>query len=143
MEISSLPTDVNKIGVPSAPAVEAEDRAKPQVAPVKESFESAASFLGDRALHGRDSEEEKSRFAGKKLSREELEKVVVEVQKRLEAIGSNLTLGLTQDQSSEIIVAQIRDKSSDEVVKQFPSEEVLKLREKLDALIGMLFDQKA
>ncbi len=142
MEISSLPTDINKIGVPSSPAIEAEDRNKPQVAPVQGSFESGASSLNDRALHGRSSQEEKGR-AMAQLSPEELEKVVAEVQKRLEAIGSNLSLGLTKYEDTESIVAQIRDRSSNKVVKQFPSEEVLKLREKLEDLMGILLDEKA
>jgi flagellar protein FlaG len=144
MEISSLPTDLNKVAVVSTPAVETEDRVKPQVAPVQENLESSASALNDRALHGRDSEEEKRRLAaGATMSREELEKVVAEVQKRLEAIGSNLSLGLAENKETESIVAQIRDKSSDKIIKQFPSEEVLKLRAKLADLMGILFEGKA
>lgn len=143
MEISSLPTDINKIGAPVSPAVEQEDVSKPQVVEVKANSEAADASLNDKALHQRQAEEEKNRTAMHKLSREELEKVIEEVQKRLDAIGSNLALGLAENKETESIVAQIRDKTSDEIVRQFPSEDILKLRAKLNELVGLLFDKKA
>jgi len=71
MEISSVPTDVNKIGAPSVTTVEMEGPSKPQIAPVKESFESSSSSLNDQALHGRGREDEK-RQSGEPMKREDI-----------------------------------------------------------------------
>ena len=131
-------SDVKVYGTPTVPVVEQEDRVKPQVTPVPESSDSVKADLNDQRLHGGGRGEEKA-----SLSQKELERVVDEVQKRLDAIGGNLTVGLHEELKSETIVVQIKDKKSDEVVRQFPSEEILKLQEKLRDLIGMLFDESA
>ena len=38
---------------------------------------------------------------------------------------------------------QIKEKKSGEVVRQFPPEELLNLRTKIEDLVGMIFDEKA
>jgi flagellar protein FlaG len=123
----------------SVPVVEQEDRVKPQIQPVvKADTDSGKVKLNDQALHGRGKEEQ-----AKKMSREEIEKVMAVVQERLDAIGSNLKLGLREYEETNDIVVQVKDRKSDEVVKQFPSEELLKLQAKLNDLIGVLLDKKA
>jgi flagellar protein FlaG len=77
-----------------------------------------------------------------KLSQKDLEDAVKEIQQRFASMGSNFTFGLYQDSETKSIVVQLRDKKTNEIVKQFPPEEVLKLREKLQDLIGLLFDEK-
>ena len=57
-------------------------------------------------------------------------------------MGSSFRFGLHEDRETEVIVGQLRDKSTGEIVRQFPSEEVLKLREKLQDLVGLIFDEK-
>ena len=76
------------------------------------------------------------------LSREDIEEAIEEIQGRFEAMGSSFKFGLHEDREAEIIVGQLRDKSTGEVVRQFPSEEVLQLREKFQDLVGLIFDEK-
>jgi len=123
----------------SVPVVEQEDRAKPQIQPVKKAETDAGKVnLDDQALHGRGKEQQV-----KKMSREEIEKVMEAVQQRLDEIGGNLTLGLKEYEETHDIVVQVKDKKSDKVVKQFPSEELLKLQAKLNDLVGLLLDESA
>ena len=129
---------VNQSSQTAVPVVEKEDRVKPQVQPVKEGTDSGKVALNDQALHGKGKEQK-----AKAISQEELEKVMEEVQKRLDAIGGNLTLGLQEYKETNDIIVQVKDRSSNEVVKQFPSEELLKLQAKLDDLLGLLFDESA
>jgi|GEM_PF-1545417 len=122
----------------SVPVVEQEDRAKPQIQPVKAETESGRVNLNDQALHGRGKEQQ-----AKKMSREDIEKLMEVVQQRLDAIGGNLALGLKEYKETNDIVVQVKDKTSDKLVKQFPSEELLKLQAKLNDLIGLLLDESA
>lgn len=128
----------NQANQTAVPVVEKEDRTRSQVQPVKGDTDSGKVALNDQALHGRGKEGQ-----AKKMSSEDLEKVMAEVQKRLDSIGGNLRLGLQQYRETNDIVVQVRDKNSDKVVKQFPSEELLKLQEKLNDLIGVLLDESA
>ncbi|WP_035238648.1 flagellar protein FlaG [Desulfobacter vibrioformis] len=48
-------------------------------------------------------------------------------------------LNFTIDDSTEDMVVKIMDKETNEVIKQFPAEEILELREKMQDLRGLLF----
>lgn len=126
-------------GAQAVPVVEKEDRVKPQVTPVAKDTGASESALNERALHGRG--EEKVAQASK-MSRKEVEKVMEAVQRRLDAIGGNLALSFDEFEETDSIVVLVKDKTSDELVRQFPSEELLQLRAKLDDLIGLLFDER-
>ncbi|OGR08135.1 MAG: hypothetical protein A2511_17795 [Deltaproteobacteria bacterium RIFOXYD12_FULL_50_9] len=123
---------------PPAPAIELEDREKPQVKPVQEGSESVRGRLDDRALHGRSVEEQKAR---QPMSEDETRKVVAEVQERLDTMGTRLQLTLNKDPNS--IVVQVLDRKSGELIRQFPPKELLDLQKKLSDLVGILFDEKA
>jgi flagellar protein FlaG len=120
--------------------VEQEDAARPQVPPVPQGGETDTVKLNDQTLHGRTSKDEAKNQD--KLTQKELEEAVREIQQRFQAMGSNFKFGLYNNLETKSIVAQLRDKKTNEVIKQFPAEEVLKLREKLQDLIGLLFDEK-
>ena len=134
--------EVKGYGAPATPVVEKEDRIKPQVAPVQKGAESSSGALDDKSLHGSNKDGGKESVF-QSMSQEDVEEMIEEVQKRLDSIGGNLALGLAEHQQTESIVVQIKDKGNHEVVRQFPSEELLELRSKLDDLVGLLFDQKA
>jgi len=136
----NINTEVKGYGVQAVAAVETEDKVKPQVNPVQEDSGAESGSLNERSLHNKLEEEASKPKLNKTPTPEELEKAVEEASKRLEAIGSNLSLGLAKDAETESIVAQIRDKSSNKIVRQFPPEEVLQLRAKLNDLMGTLFD---
>nr|MBF0223462.1 flagellar protein FlaG [Desulfobulbaceae bacterium] len=128
----------NQANQTAVPVVEKEDRTRPQVQPVKGDTNSGKVALNEQALHGRGKEKQ-----AKKMSSEDLESVMAEVQQRLDAIGGNLRLGLQQYKETNDIIVEVRDKSSDKVVKQFPSEELLTLKSKLKDLVGLLVDESA
>ncbi len=139
---ASLNSEIKGYGAPVVPAVEREDRIKPQVSPVQENVKAETGDLNDRALHGQKNTGHKDTDSAP-LSRKELEKAVEGAQKRLDVIGGNLRLGIYETPEDGNIVVQIRDKKNDEVVQQIPSEAVLKLRAKLDELTGLLLDKNA
>ena len=146
--------EVRGSAMPQAPVAQAiakEDRLKPQVAPVAAGSDSVNVSLDARSLNN---VQAKNGEAGKEggeakgegsttLTKEQIESAVSEIKQRLEAIGSNLTMGLHEDLPTQTIVVQVRDRSSDKVIRQFPQEDVLQLKTKLNDLVGLLLDKKA
>ncbi len=131
----SVNTEVKGIGVTTVmPAVEREDRVKPQVAPVAQSGGASQSALGENELH--------PKTQAKQPDAKELAKAVVEMQQRLDALG-NTRLSFRVNEKPNEVVVQITDGQTGKVVRQFPSDEALNLQAKLQELTGLLFDEKA
>ena len=131
----SVNTEVKGIGVAVAPAaVEKEDRVKPQVAPVAQGGESSRSALGEKELHAKEQ--------AKPVDAKEIAKAVEEMQQRLDALGNTRLYFRVVEKPNEVVV-QVTDRTSGELVRQFPSEEALNLRVKLQELTGLLFDEQA
>jgi len=130
-------TELKGLGVPTMPAVERENREKTQVAPVEKGGDSSKAALDQRMLRERKAEEQRA-----KISAEEAAEAVKEMQERLDSIG-NTRLHFTLSKNPEAVVVQITDRKSGEIIKQFPAEEALALRRKLEELVGLLFDEKA
>jgi len=135
----NLNTEVKVYGAPTVPVVEQEDKVKPQVTPVKADTESTNANLNDQALH----DKKGGRGNGVALSKDEMEKLMAQVQSRLDTIGGNLKLGLNEYKPTNDIVVQVKDRRNDKLIRQFPSEEMLKLKARLDDLVGILFDESA
>jgi len=53
------------------------------------------------------------------------------------------TLQFTMDEDSGRMVVQIKDAETDQVIRQIPPENMLKLAKELDKLNGLLFEEKA
>lgn len=117
--------------MPVAPAMVRQDKQKVAVMPVASSGGSEGGALDRKALSQREG----------KLSQEQAVQYVREVQARFDKMGTNLQFSI--DNSSEDVVVKITDKNSGDLIRQFPSEEILQLRTKLNDLVGMLFDGKA
>lgn len=131
----SVNTEVKGIGVTTVmPDVAREDRVKPQVAPVAKSGNSSQSALGEKELH--------AKVPVKPVDAKEVAKAVEEMQQRLDALG-NTRLNFRVVEKPNAVVVQITDRTSGELVRQFPSEEALALRVKLQELTGLIFDEQA
>ncbi len=135
----NLNTEVKVHGTPVVPVVVQEDKVKPQVTPVKEDTASDKAKLNDQALHGKKGEH----GGGLALSKKEVERLLAQVQSRLDSIGGNLKLGLNEYKPTNDIVVQVKDRRNDKLIRQFPSEELLKLKARLEDLVGILFDESA
>ncbi|MCW8883776.1 MAG: flagellar protein FlaG [Motiliproteus sp.] len=53
------------------------------------------------------------------------------------------SLSFSVDDSVGEVVVRVTDKETSELIRQIPSEEVLKFKQHLDAMLGMLFNEKA
>ena len=70
----------------------------------------------------------------------ELQKIVEELNREMNPLNINLKFKFN-DKIDELTVMVI-DKKTNEVIREFPPKEALKLMEKMRELVGMLFDKK-
>jgi flagellar protein FlaG len=56
--------------------------------------------------------------------------------------NSQRSLSYSVDKASDKVVVQVRDYTTDQVIRQIPTEEALRFAESLDRMLGMLFDQE-
>jgi len=129
MDVNSISGENKSFGSvpPVAPAMVRQDKQKMPVMPVA----SSADTEGGKALSQREG----------KPSREQAIQYVQEIQTRFDKMGTNLQFSI--DNSSEDVVVKITAKDSGELIRQFPSEAILQLRNQLNDLVGTLFDGKA
>lgn len=84
-------------------------------------------------------ENQKNQIDNKQLDHEQLEKVAQQLQDFMGEMNRSLQFQVDEDSGRDVI--KVIDKSSGDVIKQYPSEEVLSLVAKLSETTGMLVDQ--
>jgi flagellar protein FlaG len=75
------------------------------------------------------------------ISVEKLEAAIDRLNEMMKS--SQRSLNFSVDNSSDQVVVQVRDLSTDQVVRQIPNEEALRFAESFDRLMGLIFDKKA
>ena len=74
-------------------------------------------------------------------SREELERAVKEVNDFLKPINNAIQFNLDDDTGKTIV--KVIDTATKDVIRQFPSEEMLSIAKAIDKMKGLLIQQKA
>lgn len=138
----NINSEMKVVGASITPALVREEREKPQVAPVQENSDSARAALGDKELHRRSEQAKESRKREAEQNFEEMRQLGEEIQERLDQMGTSLGFSLHKDEATEIVVARISNMESGELIRQIPSEEILQIRERLDELAGLIFDEE-
>lgn len=82
---------------------------------------------------------EDNSLQNQQLEREQLEKVAQQLQEFMGDMNRSLQFQVDEDSGRDVI--KILDKTSGDVIKQYPSEEVLSLVSKLSESAGILIDQ--
>jgi flagellar protein FlaG len=112
-------------------------------APILQQVQSAAKSEGGGLdqLAGNLKENYGLNARGKKGEQGELECVVKDVEDYLSEMSIKLSFKIHKETGD--VVVQVLNEKSGEVIRQLPPEDVLKLREKLEDLKGVLFDGKS
>ena len=134
----NLNQQVKVVNVPIIPATEVADREKSQVRPIEQGGEAGQLALDAKTLKGKKKDEEKS--GPEVLSPEKMKEVAGELQSRLESLGNQL--GFTLIQESNAWVIEVTDRETGKVIRQVPPDDLLRLKAKIDEVIGILFDKK-
>ena len=74
-------------------------------------------------------------------SMEETRKMAEELNDTMASIGTDLGFYIREDLGNQVVV-EIKNKKTDELIKQIPSEEMLKIMQKMEELTGLIFDQR-
>lgn len=75
------------------------------------------------------------------LTREEIQAVVDNVENFLKDLNTNLSLEIHEKTGR--VVVKVVERNTKEVIREIPSEDMLRLQEKLQEFRGVLFDGKA
>lgn len=77
----------------------------------------------------------------RKLSQEEVERIVSDVNDQLLAMHTELNFSV--DKETDKLVLKIINSKTHEVIRQIPAEEALRIAARLSKLLGLLFDDNA
>jgi flagellar protein FlaG len=75
------------------------------------------------------------------VSMEKLDAAIDRLNEMMES--SQRSLSFSVDKTSDKVVVEVRDLTTDKVIRQIPNEEALEFAESLDRMIGFLFDKQA
>ncbi len=78
---------------------------------------------------------------GESLSTEETKQITEDLNDYMSDLQTNLRFSLYEKLDHQVVV-EIKNRQTDELIKQIPSEEILELRVKMEELTGMLLDEK-
>lgn len=80
----------------------------------------------------------------KPSSMEDLKKIAKELNDHMDDLQTSLGFSVNEDPEKEDqVIVQIRDRKTNEVIRQIPTEELQKIKEKMTELTGLLLDQHA
>lgn len=89
----------------------------------------------------KENKESLKQTSGKQMNREEVKEMIESFQEMSETIQTKLSFSV--DEENNEIVVKIFDKESEQLIRQFPSEEMLSLQAKMIDLAGSLLDHNA
>ena len=72
--------------------------------------------------------------------KKELQKITEELNKAMNPLNTDIKFHF--DDKIDELTVKVIDKKNNEVIREFPPKEALKLMEKMRELVGMLFDKK-
>lgn len=75
------------------------------------------------------------------VSVEKLEAAIDRINEMMK--NSQRSLNFSVDKTSEQVVVQVRDLSTDEVIRQIPNKEALEFAKSLDRMMGLIFNKEA
>lgn len=75
------------------------------------------------------------------MSAEKLQAAVDRINEMMKS--SQRSLNFSVDNASEKVVVQVRDLTTDQVIRQIPNEEALRFAESLDRMMGLIFNEEA
>lgn len=83
---------------------------------------------------------EKKEANGSQLGAKETKALVDELNEYMDDLQTNIGFSIREDLNRQVVV-EIKNRKTDEMVRQIPSEELLIIREKMVELSGFIFDQ--
>jgi len=96
--------------------------------------------LENSAETQKDKQDEEIKKEEKKATKDELQDLTKQLNKEMSPLNPDIKFQY-DDKVNELVV-NVVDKNTDKVIRKIPSEEALKIMEKMRELVGALFDDK-
>ncbi|RLC19746.1 MAG: hypothetical protein DRH93_14980, partial [Deltaproteobacteria bacterium] len=74
-----------------------------------------------------------------KLSAEETRQLATEMNEIMDDLQTNLGFSI-RDDLNHLVIVEIKNRETNELIKQIPSEELVAIKEKMEELTGLLLD---
>jgi len=74
-----------------------------------------------------------------KLSAEETRQLAAEMNEIMDDLQTNLGFSI-RDDLNHLVIVEIKNRETNELIKQIPSEELVAIKEKMEELTGLLLD---
>ncbi len=75
------------------------------------------------------------------LSSQETEEITIDLNEYMSELQTDLRFSMYEKLNHQVVV-EIKNRKTDELIKQIPSEALLELRVKMEELTGLLLDEK-
>ncbi len=75
------------------------------------------------------------------ISSKMLEKITEDLNDYMDDLQTDLGFTINKDEDHQVIV-EIKNRKTNEVIKQIPSKELLEIKKKMEELTGLIFDHK-
>lgn len=77
------------------------------------------------------------------LSAEAAEQLISEMNEIMDNLNLKTRLGFSmRENHKHQVIVEIKNRDTDELIKQIPSEELLSIKEKIEEFTGLIFDQR-
>ena len=77
------------------------------------------------------------------LDKDAVEQLVKETQGLLKGLPSEIDLDFKVDDTTGEVIVSVLNKDTEEVIRQIPAEEMIKVRQRMIELRGVIYDEKA
>ena len=76
---------------------------------------------------------------GKSLSSKEVKELAKEMNELMDDLHTSLGFSIREELNHQVVV-EIKNRQTNELIKQIPSEDLLKIKEKMEEFTGLIFD---
>ena len=76
----------------------------------------------------------------KEMPPDAIQEVADALNEIMDDLGTNLGFNIRKDMNNQVVV-EVKNRKTDDLIRQIPSEELLNIKEKMEELSGMLFDR--
>jgi len=73
-------------------------------------------------------------------SKEELKNTIEHLNKHMDSLDTNVKFGF--DEKAEQMFVNVMERSTGKIIRRIPTEEAMKISEKMKEIVGMIFDKK-
>lgn len=128
--------NVNQLNTESvSPDVQHQPMNRPSVSRGTDSRRNSTVMEANKAKRtGQNGGQQKEAF-----SKDDLASMAETINDHLESLQTKIGLTISQEYDNQVIV-EIKNKSTNELIKQLPPEELLEVKEKMEDLTGIIFN---